>query len=400
MDQRELPSVYEGTAVPLLGKGFEGQLLGPLVERNDGRAPAQDNGVYAGHVSVGYIHRKISYNETEIMDWDSLNWDSLDRLRKFYLNPSSLAGDYWTSEGDLASYDLTFGARIGWKWSAVLEELRFRGWNFQPQNILDWGCGTGVAARSYLKAFPSDTVRVDCWDHSPLARRFAAQKVLEEKLAPAAHAITSLQMGYDLVVVSHVLNELQGPARHTLLSLIRASKAVIWVEPGTHEVSRRLMEVRETLKKDFDIVGPCTTAGPCGMNTEENERHWCHSFATTPSEVFSSADWARFSKQMGVDLRSLPYCYLALQKKGLASPDEKTSESEENWVRIIGEARHYKGYAKVQTCDRQHGVREFILQKRDAPKLLKKLKDLRDPPFFRFEFLGDKIVSKEEPKES
>ena len=31
--------------------------------------------------------------------------------------------DYWQSESDLASYDLTFAQRIGWKWDWVLADL-------------------------------------------------------------------------------------------------------------------------------------------------------------------------------------------------------------------------------------------------------------------------------------
>ena len=41
--------------------------------------------------------------------------------------------------------------------------------------------------------------------------------------------------------------------------------------------------------------------------------------------------------------------------------------------RIIGEPRLYKGYAKIFNCD-AGGVAELMLQKRDAPELLKRFK--------------------------
>jgi hypothetical protein len=42
--------------------------------------------------------------------------------------------------------------------------------------------------------------------------------------------------------------------------------------------------------------------------------------------------------------------------------------------RILGEPRHYKGYAKLFACD-ETGVADLMLQKRDAPELFKALKD-------------------------
>ncbi len=35
--------------------------------------------------------------------------------------------DYWNSTRDLEIYDATFGARIAWKWNAVLGEIARRG---------------------------------------------------------------------------------------------------------------------------------------------------------------------------------------------------------------------------------------------------------------------------------
>ena len=37
-----------------------------------------------------------------------------------FIGEVAFNGPYWESEAELASYDLTYGERIGWKWDQVL----------------------------------------------------------------------------------------------------------------------------------------------------------------------------------------------------------------------------------------------------------------------------------------
>src|SRR5688500_19993333 len=84
------------------------------------------------------------------MTWENLDWAALARLREQFLSGPSLGGVYWQAREDLASYDLTYGERIGWKWDHVLRELRLRGWRPRSRHVFDWGCGSGVAARRVI----------------------------------------------------------------------------------------------------------------------------------------------------------------------------------------------------------------------------------------------------------
>ncbi|MEI6085322.1 MAG: hypothetical protein WCS70_13625, partial [Verrucomicrobiota bacterium] len=86
------------------------------------------------------------------MTWDEIDWDALNRLRAGFL---AGATDYWRSERDLASYDLTFAQRIGWKWDFVLAELKRLGWQPPVGPVVDWGCGSGIAGRAFLGEFPA-----------------------------------------------------------------------------------------------------------------------------------------------------------------------------------------------------------------------------------------------------
>ena len=83
------------------------------------------------------------------MNWDAIDWAALGRLRKDFLSGSAGQRDYWQSESDLASYDATFAQRIGWKWDCVLRELTWRGWKPPMGELLDWGCGSGIAGRAF-----------------------------------------------------------------------------------------------------------------------------------------------------------------------------------------------------------------------------------------------------------
>ena len=49
------------------------------------------------------------------MTWEELDWPALERLRDKFLRGAAVTESYWESAGDLASYDFTYGERIGWK---------------------------------------------------------------------------------------------------------------------------------------------------------------------------------------------------------------------------------------------------------------------------------------------
>ena len=267
------------------------------------------------------------------MNWESLDWPTLDRLRETFL--AGKPGDYWRSRSDLENYDFTYGQRIGWKWNAVLAELRRLNWTPPAKSILDWGCGSGIAGKLVRDFFGIKTLRVH--DRSELAMDYTGEQRWHDE--PPG-----------VLVLSHVLNEIEN-----VPAVIEQADAVLWVEPGTHSDSRALIAMREKLRDKFHIVAPCTHRESCGMLAPENARHWCHFFAEPPKGIMADSNWVRFAKRAGVDLRSLPYSYLVLDR-----------QSANTGMRVIGEPRRYKGYAKVLGCDAT-GVREVMVQKRDVP---------------------------------
>lgn len=309
----------------------------------------------------------------------------LRRLRARFLEGPAAGGDYWRSEEELSIYDETFAERIGWKWDAVLGELTARGWSPQARQVLDWGCGSGVASRRVLEHWDGRIQSVALHDRSPLAMRYAAGRLsgveVRQGIAPEL-------LGESLLLVSHVLNELPEAELARLIELAGRARELIWVEPGTHAESRRLgAAVREPLRTaGFLPVAPCPHTAGCGMLDPENAWHWCHSFARPPSAVFQDARWSEFSRELGIDLRSLPYSFLVMQRPP-ATADPGMS-------RMIGHPREYKGFMKILSCQAE-GVGELTLQKRDAPELWKAIEKGRGLPLYRWERNGERVTGGE-----
>ncbi|MBS0633703.1 MAG: hypothetical protein JSS11_17475 [Verrucomicrobia bacterium] len=324
------------------------------------------------------------------MTWEELDWPALDRLRDGFLHGAAAKGPYWQSAADLASYDFTYGERIGWKWDHVLRELRLRGWRPASRKVFDWGCGSGIAARRVISFFGAEHFdSLTVWDHSPAACDFAEAEAARAfpnlSVATATPGLLAADEPIGLLVISHVLNELPPAALDALRALIARADEVIWVEPGTHVVSRALGAVRETLLPAFKVIAPCTHANACPVLAPGNERDWCHHFAPPPGEIFADPRWVKFGQRAGIDLRSLPYCFLTLDR--ICDSNTPVGLS-----RIIGRPEHFKPYARLLNCDAS-GLAELTLPKRTDPALFKQLDRTKAPLVYRWTRDGDTITA-------
>ena len=302
------------------------------------------------------------------MNWDTIDWAALEQMRTAFLAGTAGSADYWRTDADLVAYDATFAQRIGWKWDFVLAELQRRGWTPPPGELLDWGCGSGVAGRAFLDHFGTEAVtKLRVWDRSYLAMGFAAQrargkypKLTVEAAAPTAGSVIGT------LLISHVLTELTQEQTEALVEQAALAQCVIWVEPGTYEASLTLIAIRERLRKHFQLVAPCTHQERCGILAPENERHWCHHFAAPPPEIFTDSGWARFANLLGINLRDLPLSFLVLDRR--AAPTLPADAA-----RLIGHPRLYKGYALLLGCDAT-GVSERRLTQRQFASEFKAFK--------------------------
>ncbi len=288
------------------------------------------------------------------------DWQRLRALRDRFLTDAS--GEYWTAR-DLELYDATFARRIAWKWDAALSELSRLGWRPAAERILDWGCGTGIAAR--VVARWSGIREAGVFDRSPPAMDFAAQALRGDGVAVRPRGDgTPVEPG-TLLVVSHVAGELDAAALERLAGWAGGAEELIWLEPGSREISRKLGSIRAILQRaGHRFVAPCTHQLACPMFAPENERHWCHFFARPPTEIFQSAFWREVSRRMEIDLRSLPYSFLAATRSGVPPRPEGTE-------RLIGHPHELKAHCRLLGCGAA-GLNERPLQKRDDPELYRR----------------------------
>lgn len=283
------------------------------------------------------------------------------------------AGDeaprYWQSAADIALYDRIFAARIGWKWDAVLQEVESRGGLGSPRTVMDWGTGTGAAIRAVLRRLPEAPTKVLLFDRDKGALRFAQGSIELEFPGIEVEASTSCpNVDVDLCLASHVLDELDVHGENTLTAAIRRSAAAIWVEPGSKITSRRLSAARDHLLDVFDVQAPCTHKAACGILTEDHASDWCHHFAPPPPEVHTTGAWAEIGRELKVDLRSLPYAFVALRREPVPTDD--------GLLRRLGRPRIDRGRAIVDVCDGS-GVRQQQLLQRANKALHKALKKTR-----------------------
>jgi hypothetical protein len=290
----------------------------------------------------------------------------LQRLRARFLDDDvaqATRTDYWRDTADLAAYDRFFAPRIGWKWDAALAECRARGWaRSEGAVVLDYGCGSGIAGRRYTAAFGAGTVL--CHDRSPRAMWFAAAALQRQAPAVAVRALADpREVRPDVLLVSHVLGELDPAGEEQLLALLERSARVLWVEPGNRACSRRLAAVRERLRAAWQILAPCPHRAACPSLAQAND--WCHFFAPPPPEVFTDGNWVRAARELGIDQRALPYAFLAAVREvpAVAPPPN----------RVLGRPEVLAHRAQVRLCTAE-GLQLATVQKRDAPALWRQLK--------------------------
>jgi ribosomal protein RSM22 (predicted rRNA methylase) len=173
-----------------------------------------------------------------------------------------------------------------------------------------------------------------------------------------------------------VIDELDEAGLAELVTLVRKSRYVVWVEAGTQAVSRRLSALRAEMRDDFEALAPCTHDAACGILAAGQESNWCHHFARPPAEVHQSRHWARFSRELGIDLRSLPYSFLVLARRGERSATGSgwTEHRAAGRSRILGRPRMEKASARVDACD-QDGVHAWSFLKREEKSVFKLLGD-------------------------
>ncbi|MCE9595147.1 MAG: small ribosomal subunit Rsm22 family protein [Planctomycetes bacterium] len=328
-------------------------------------------------------------NEEPDFDPDAVDWERLEALRDEFLTGGGPG--YWLNTADVELYDSTFGRRIAWKWHAVLDELAARGFAAPGGRWLDWGAGSAIATREVLGRFPKALVeRLTLVDRSRPALDSAKRILKKEHPKLAVEFAESAQpAAFDLVLVSHVMGELDPPALDELVAILSAAKAFVWVESASRDESRALSAVRERLLEVHEPIAPCTHRESCGVLVAGREHDWCHFFAPPPPHVFTAREWAVFGRRLGVDLRSLPYSFLAMRARSEAAPRAAAS-------RLLGRPRVERASMRVTSCEAD-GVHDRRFLRRHDRTLFRELDEVRKAPrLVRWRLADGEIVGIDE----
>ncbi len=278
------------------------------------------------------------------------------------------APKYWRDRRDIELYDQVYAARIGWKWDAVLSEIEARHGLPEPKTMVDWGTGTGIATRKALGKMPSIEA-VTLFDRDSTVLAFAKASIIEAFPNVQVEAVTEPPApGADLAVASHVLDELDDDGVAALRATLEGAGHVIWVEPGSKKTSRQLTELRDTFLDAYQVLGPCVHQAKCGMATPDHQGDWCHLFAKAPAEVHTTGEWSEIHRELRIDLRSLPYSFLALRRKDLG-----LSVPEQEGARLLQRPRFQRGRVLLDLCDAD-SVREAQMLQRTDKAFFKELK--------------------------
>jgi hypothetical protein len=103
-----------------------------------------------------------------------------------------------------------------------------------------------------------------------------------------------------------------------------------------------------------------------------------------PSEAHQDAGLAEFSRALNVDLRVLPYSFLAMQR--LRPVDGEAEGQAEEAARVLGRPEEKKGHLRLLSCEAE-GLFERVLQKRDHPGEYRRLR--KDPGLMLYRFEGE-----------
>ncbi len=285
--------------------------------------------------------------------WASSLRELSDRFNRIEGTPS---GDYFKA----SNLDAYF-AHHGWAQAESLAAAAgetpdaFAG----ARTIWDLGGGPGVLGLAAFGLAPEASFVLTDLRSEALAWAEARLPPLGLRLRTLRQRLPDLPEGFpDLVLLGHVLNELEPRDQERLLQRLRERLApggsVLILEPALQTQTRRLMELREAfLAPPFALAAPCPCPGPCPMLALE--RQWC--VAELPWEP---PPWFReLDRAAGLDRRHLAFAYLlARRDRGPKAPV----------ARIIGVPKPQKGKVERWLCTPTGGERWEALSRHGEPE--------------------------------
>uniref|UniRef100_A0A5B7BD60 Methyltransferase-like protein 17, mitochondrial n=1 Tax=Davidia involucrata TaxID=16924 RepID=A0A5B7BD60_DAVIN len=230
----------------------------------------------------------------------------------------------------------------------VLSEVRRRLPGFSPNNVLDFGSGTGSAMWALREVWPRTLERINLVEPSQSMQRAGQSLMKDQKNLPLIQSYDSIQAlnqniskpdrEHDLVIASYVLGEI--PSLKDRITVVRqlwdlTRDVLVLVEPGTPHGSgiisqmrshilwmekrkcRKLEDASDKASKDLMalksgafIVAPCPHDGPCPLDNTGKYCHFVQRLERTKSQ-------RAYKRSKGEPLRGFEdekFCYVAFRR--------------------------------------------------------------------------------------
>ena len=231
--------------------------------------------------------------------------------------------------------------------------------SFAPATMLDLGSGPGTALWAAAEQWPSLTT-MHAWEREPafieLGRKLASGSSLpalsraQWRKVTLGGALPLHTPQYDLIVIGHVLNEMEERVREALVRSAweRCSGVALIVEPGTSAAFPVVRAARDLLLAEgARTLAPCAHDEPCPLVND-----WCH----FPQRLHRP-HFQRRAKEASAGWEEAKFSYAAMARFAPDSPI---------WGRLIHQPQVSKAGAELVISSREGIVRPRI-PKRDRP---------------------------------
>lgn len=211
--------------------------------------------------------------------------------------------------------------------------------HWMPTTMLDLGSGPGTALWAAAAQWPS-LRSIAAWERE--AAFIAAGRALAQSSSHPALRSARWERGdlralrgtdrYDLVVLGHVLNELDPALQQATVAAAweRTAGLLLIVEPGTMAAFAVTRAARDQLLQlRAHTIAPCAHDQPCPLQND-----WCH----FPKRLLRPA-FQRRARGAPSQWEDSKFSYAAMARFGPDTPI---------WGRVISEATANKAYAEVK----------------------------------------------------
>lgn len=212
--------------------------------------------------------------------------------------------------------------------------------DWSPASLLDVGAGPGTALWAAADTWP-DLSHATLLETSEPARRMGQNLAghlpfeSEWKSGDATRNLSDLAPA-DLVTCAYVLDELEPPARVSLVDQLwrLAADTLLIVEPGTPAGWQRILACRARLiEAGAHVLAPCVHAAPCPLTSPD----WCHF-----SRRVARSRIHRLAKDAEVPWEDEKFAYIAVSRH---RPDDESQS-----MRVLAPQRAGSGKVELKLC--------------------------------------------------